>query len=221
MRELERRFPPEFRNRIDEVVLFAPLTHDEVREIAKHYLDSVKMTLAKAGKTIQVDRRSAGAGRRQGLQHGVRRAIPEAVHRRADQAADQRALEGRQRTSTSSARDGALVVEPVGREDAVGGRDARLRRRRLRKGSGIADLAGFVRVRLHAKPPSPGEADLLRFAGRFPVRFAFAVCETVALLQHAHHPLDLLPVFLRRILPSRTASRSAAATTETRARGTS
>src|SRR5438046_5492835 len=29
MRELERRFPPEFRNRIDEVVLFAPLTHDE------------------------------------------------------------------------------------------------------------------------------------------------------------------------------------------------
>ncbi len=34
MRELERRFPPEFRNRIDEVVLFAPLTHDEVREIA-------------------------------------------------------------------------------------------------------------------------------------------------------------------------------------------
>ena len=38
MRELERRFSPEFRNRIDEVVLFAPLTHDEVREIATHYL---------------------------------------------------------------------------------------------------------------------------------------------------------------------------------------
>jgi ATP-dependent Clp protease ATP-binding subunit ClpC len=54
MRELERRFPPEFRNRIDEVVLFAPLTHDEVREIARHYLDSVKMTLMKAGKTIEV-----------------------------------------------------------------------------------------------------------------------------------------------------------------------
>ena len=29
-RELERRFPPEFRNRIDEVVLFSPLTRDEV-----------------------------------------------------------------------------------------------------------------------------------------------------------------------------------------------
>jgi ATP-dependent Clp protease ATP-binding subunit ClpA len=54
MRELERRFPPEFRNRIDEVVLFNPLTHDEVREIARHYLAQVTMTLAKAGKTIQM-----------------------------------------------------------------------------------------------------------------------------------------------------------------------
>src|SRR6266566_501274 len=55
MRELERRFPPEFRNRIDEVVLFAPLTHDEVREIATHYLAQVKLTLEKAGKTLLID----------------------------------------------------------------------------------------------------------------------------------------------------------------------
>jgi ATP-dependent Clp protease ATP-binding subunit ClpA len=55
MRELERRFPPEFRNRIDEIVLFSPLTHDEVREIAKHYLVQVRLALAKAGKTIHVD----------------------------------------------------------------------------------------------------------------------------------------------------------------------
>ena len=54
-RELERRFSPEFRNRIDEVVLFAPLAHDEVREIARHYLAQVTLTLAKAGKTMQVD----------------------------------------------------------------------------------------------------------------------------------------------------------------------
>jgi ATP-dependent Clp protease ATP-binding subunit ClpA len=55
MRELERRFPPEFRNRIDEVVLFAPLTHDEVREIARHYLQQITLTLAKSGKTIEVE----------------------------------------------------------------------------------------------------------------------------------------------------------------------
>jgi ATP-dependent Clp protease ATP-binding subunit ClpA len=55
MRELERRFSPEFRNRIDEVVLFAPLTQAEVREIAKHYLGRVKTTLAESGKTLQID----------------------------------------------------------------------------------------------------------------------------------------------------------------------
>jgi ATP-dependent Clp protease ATP-binding subunit ClpA len=54
MRELERRFPPEFRNRIDEVVLFSPLTRDEVRSISMQYLAQVTLALAKAGKTIRV-----------------------------------------------------------------------------------------------------------------------------------------------------------------------
>src|SRR6266480_827272 len=53
-RELERRFPPEFRNRIDEIVLFDPLSEDEVREIAQHYLTQLGKTLAKAGKTMKV-----------------------------------------------------------------------------------------------------------------------------------------------------------------------
>jgi ATP-dependent Clp protease ATP-binding subunit ClpA len=55
MRELERRFPPEFRNRIDEIVLFAPLTIDEVREIAKLYLAQIRAALAKADKTLRID----------------------------------------------------------------------------------------------------------------------------------------------------------------------
>ena len=54
-REMERRFSPEFLNRIDDVVLFSPLTHDEAREIAQHYLSTVVATLAKAGKTIEID----------------------------------------------------------------------------------------------------------------------------------------------------------------------
>ena len=54
MRELERRFTPEFRNRIDEVVLFSPLTHDEVRGVATLYLAALTRTLAKAGKTIRI-----------------------------------------------------------------------------------------------------------------------------------------------------------------------
>ena len=54
-REAERRFAPEFLNRIDEVVLFDPLTHDDVGAIAAHYLASVRDTLVRAGRTLEVD----------------------------------------------------------------------------------------------------------------------------------------------------------------------
>jgi ATP-dependent Clp protease ATP-binding subunit ClpA len=55
MRELERRFPPEFRNRIDEVVLFAPLTKDEVREIARLHLGRITETLRARGRSLNVE----------------------------------------------------------------------------------------------------------------------------------------------------------------------
>ena len=54
-KELERRFPPEFRNRIDEVVLFQPLMHDEVRQIAIKYIDEVTATLKRWNKTVTVE----------------------------------------------------------------------------------------------------------------------------------------------------------------------
>jgi ATP-dependent Clp protease ATP-binding subunit ClpA len=54
LRELERRFPPEFRNRVDEVVLFNPLTVDEVTKIARHYLAVVARTLEQSGRRLVV-----------------------------------------------------------------------------------------------------------------------------------------------------------------------
>jgi ATP-dependent Clp protease ATP-binding subunit ClpA len=54
-RDVERRFSPEFLNRIDEVVLFSPLTPEEARAIAAQYLSTVHATVAKAGKTLAVD----------------------------------------------------------------------------------------------------------------------------------------------------------------------
>jgi ATP-dependent Clp protease ATP-binding subunit ClpA len=54
-RELERRFPPEFRNRIDQVVVFEPLTKDEVREITLKYLDEVSASLKRWSKQIHVE----------------------------------------------------------------------------------------------------------------------------------------------------------------------
>jgi ATP-dependent Clp protease ATP-binding subunit ClpC len=55
MREMERRFAPEFRNRIDQVVLFSPLTHDEVRTIAQHHLSRIEETLRGRHKTLLID----------------------------------------------------------------------------------------------------------------------------------------------------------------------
>jgi ATP-dependent Clp protease ATP-binding subunit ClpA len=54
-RELERRFPPEFRNRIDQVVLFQPLTVDEVRQIAVKYIDQVTATLKRFNKSVCIE----------------------------------------------------------------------------------------------------------------------------------------------------------------------
>jgi len=54
-RDLERRFPPEFRNRIDQVVVFEPLTKDEVRHIAINYIDEVTGTLKRWNKTITIE----------------------------------------------------------------------------------------------------------------------------------------------------------------------
>jgi ATP-dependent Clp protease ATP-binding subunit ClpA len=55
VREVERRFTPEFRNRIDEVVIFSPLTTDEVRTIARQYIGQVEATLGRSGKSLRVD----------------------------------------------------------------------------------------------------------------------------------------------------------------------
>jgi len=112
MRELERRFPPEFRNRIDEIVLFAPLTHDEVREIAKHYLVQVKMALAKAGKTIQVDGDALELIVTQGYSMAFgARFLKRVIDERIKLPISSKWKEGSH--FHVRARDGAVVVEPA------------------------------------------------------------------------------------------------------------
>ena len=55
MRELERRFSPEFRNRIDEVVMFPPLTKDEVRQITMQQIAQDRGSRWRgAGRTLTV-----------------------------------------------------------------------------------------------------------------------------------------------------------------------
>jgi ATP-dependent Clp protease ATP-binding subunit ClpA len=54
MRELERRLSPEFRNRLDEVIVFAPLTKPEVGRIARIHLDRIVATTAASGKILEI-----------------------------------------------------------------------------------------------------------------------------------------------------------------------
>ncbi len=54
LRELERRLSPEFRNRIDEVIVFAPLNREDVARIARNYLDQVTATMAGRGKQLSI-----------------------------------------------------------------------------------------------------------------------------------------------------------------------
>jgi ATP-dependent Clp protease ATP-binding subunit ClpC len=54
MKAAEQRFSPEFRNRIDEIVVFSPLMMDEVRQIALIYLNKLRKQMEFQGKQVEV-----------------------------------------------------------------------------------------------------------------------------------------------------------------------
>src|SRR5207237_3151082 len=54
MKAAEQRFSPEFRNRIDEIVVFSPLMMDEVRQIAVLYLNKLRRQMEYQGKEVEV-----------------------------------------------------------------------------------------------------------------------------------------------------------------------
>ena len=111
MRELERRFSPEFRNRIDEVVIFRPLTKDEVR--ADHACSRSRRSSARwrsSSRTLTVTPEALEQLVTGRLQPGLRRALPEARDRGPDQAADQPALDGRHGVH-ADVRDGRVEIE--------------------------------------------------------------------------------------------------------------
>ena len=74
MRELERRLSPEFRNRLDDVIVFAPLTREEVARIARMQIDRVIATAIARGKEVIVTSEALEELVRQGhsLAYGAR-----------------------------------------------------------------------------------------------------------------------------------------------------
>jgi ATP-dependent Clp protease ATP-binding subunit ClpA len=111
-RELERRFSPEFRNRIDQVVVFEPLTRDEVRQIAMKYIAQVSEALGRRNKTLAVEPEALETLVAEGhsLAYGARflkRVIDDRI---------KLPLSQQWKTADSfrvTLRDGAIVVEPV------------------------------------------------------------------------------------------------------------
>ena len=52
LKEVENHFSPEFLNRIDDVIVFSPLTREEVREITQQYLGRIRQSLTSQGKSM-------------------------------------------------------------------------------------------------------------------------------------------------------------------------
>jgi ATP-dependent Clp protease ATP-binding subunit ClpA len=54
LKAAENRFTPEFINRLDDIIVFAPLSFEEVRSIAAIYLDQIGRMMSSHGKTLVV-----------------------------------------------------------------------------------------------------------------------------------------------------------------------
>jgi ATP-dependent Clp protease ATP-binding subunit ClpA len=69
MKAAETRFSPEFRNRIDEIIIFSPLTMDEVCEIAKIYLAKLKRLMERQGKLVEITETAIAVLTEKGYSH--------------------------------------------------------------------------------------------------------------------------------------------------------
>jgi len=54
LKEVENTFTPEFINRIDDIIVFNPLTREEVTQISRMYLDKLRDTMNKEGRHLFV-----------------------------------------------------------------------------------------------------------------------------------------------------------------------
>jgi len=74
LRAAENRFATEFINRLDDIVVFSPLSFEEVRRIAELYLDTIRRMMEAQGKTLVVSDAALSALARTGfsVKYGAR-----------------------------------------------------------------------------------------------------------------------------------------------------
>ena len=76
-----RYFRPEFLNRLDDIVLFKPLTEAEIERIVELMLNDLRARLAERQMHLEVTRRGPAPHRRAGLRPGLRGPSAAPVHR--------------------------------------------------------------------------------------------------------------------------------------------
>ncbi|MBI5599430.1 MAG: ATP-dependent Clp protease ATP-binding subunit [Deltaproteobacteria bacterium] len=54
MKDVEQTFSPEFLNRVDDIIVFSPLTRTEVRAVTGMYIDRLKEDMLKYGKHLSI-----------------------------------------------------------------------------------------------------------------------------------------------------------------------
>jgi ATP-dependent Clp protease ATP-binding subunit ClpA len=69
MKAAETRFSAEFRNRIDEIIVFSPLTMDEVKQIAELYLEKTRRQMKRQGKSLEITPRALDLISEKGFSH--------------------------------------------------------------------------------------------------------------------------------------------------------
>jgi ATP-dependent Clp protease ATP-binding subunit ClpA len=74
LRAVENRFTPEFINRLDDVIVFSPLSFDEVKAIASLYMGRIQATMAGQGKSVEASEAALAAMARSGfsVKYGAR-----------------------------------------------------------------------------------------------------------------------------------------------------
>ncbi len=122
MEELKRTFRPEFLNRIDEIIVFRPLTREQMHSIVRILLERVRRELRGQGMDIEF----TDALRERLVQEGFdpqygARPLRRAIQRLVEDPLSDELLRGRFRqgdTVVADVRDGKVVFE--GRREPVG-----------------------------------------------------------------------------------------------------
>ena len=95
--EMRSHFRPEFLNRLDDIVLFKPLTPAEIERIVDLMLDDLRARLAERQMTLEITDGRPALHRRAGLRPGLRGPAAAPVHRPGGRDPDRARPAGRRR----------------------------------------------------------------------------------------------------------------------------